>query len=182
MKYESINEFSIGFIFLSHLHRNLKSFKCSMAIIWKLFKVLWQLSKKSCGLIVGRNEKRDEIMMRWSWVKRWNIIVNNCWQNIIIKAVIIAIAYDYPSFLSAPSSRRLELKTGVKMYVFVLKSVFKILIIYHAKDLWRFFESLDTFLLQHASESFTVYDNNWSVQHSVLCRSYQTSISRFLLP
>lgn len=32
----------------------------------------------------------------------------------------------------------------------------KILIIYHAKDLWWFFESLDTFLLQHASESFTV--------------------------
>lgn len=112
-------------------------------------------------------------MMRWSWVKRWGI-VDNCWQNIIIKAVIIAIAYD--SLTHSPSPICLiESKTWVedwsKMYVFVLgwNLFLKFLLFMSCEGLVTIFQVIRHVLTSTCFRKFyCFYDNNWSVEHSVL--------------
>lgn len=94
-------------------------------------------------------------MERLWWDGESRDIVDNCWQNIIINAVIII----------AIACKALLLQLNLMLFVF------KILITC-AKDLWWQFDSLDTFFCQHASELVTIfhYDNGGTR------KTYQTSI------
>lgn len=110
-----------------------------------------------------------EIMMRWR-VKSWNIVDK-------ISSLKLSLLQLHMRLFSISicliDSTWVEVK-NVCFYVLYLK----VLIIYYAKDLWRFFESLDTFLLQHASESFTAFTTTieaWSNGREI----YQTSIFPF---
>lgn len=131
---------------------------------WQLYKIMWISSWSGHGM--GR-----EIMMRWR-VKRWNVVDKISSLKLSLLQLHIRGAL---SFSSSASSTRVELSKNVCFYVLYLK----ILIIYHTKDLWWFFKSLDTFLLQMLQKLLLFL---WQQQLKLCCAGreiYQTSIFRF---